>query len=405
MSNDPSTSPQIDPYLRIRADKVTQLLDMVGELGLAVSGVTRHPGLVNLELDGFEMAAHRLDLLVREAQDLVSSLRLVPVGQVFRRMDRLVRDLSHQTGKILEIQFEGEDVEIDKAVVDQLADPLMHLIRNSADHGLELPADRVKAGKSKKGKIILQALQRGREVLIVVADDGRGLNRGAILERARKRGLIAPDKEPSDAEIWNCIFQSGFSTASAVTNLSGRGVGMDVVQNTIQTLRGRIEVDTQAGLGTQTTLVIPLSLAFLESLIVRTEDCLYAIPIDSVNEVFQPEESTTIRSSASGDVMIMRQGTAIPIIHLVNGHNSQTLTKIIVVVQTSRGRLGLQMDEVIGQQQVVMKPLTGHLVNIRGGAGCALLSSGEVAIALDVEQLIKDNQTADSHPVGNAGIN
>jgi two-component system, chemotaxis family, sensor kinase CheA len=405
MSNESVTNPQIDPFLRIRADKVTQLLDMVGELGLAVSGVTHHPGLAAVELEGFEMAAHRLDMLVREAQDMVSSLRLVPVGQVFRRMDRLVRDLSHQTGKIIEIQLEGEDVEIDKAVVDQLADPLMHLIRNSADHGLEKTTDRVKVGKPEKGKITLQAAQRGREVLIIVADDGRGLDREAILERARKRGLIPRDKEPSNAEIWNCIFQSGFSTASGVTNISGRGVGMDVVKKTIQDLRGRIEVNTQAGRGTQTTLIIPLSLAFLESLIVRTQDCLYAIPIDSVNEVFQPEESAIIRSSASGDVIIMRQGIAIPLVHLINGNDNQELTKIVVVIETSQGRIGLLMDEVIGQQQVVMKPLTGHLMNIRGGAGCALLSSGEVAIALDVEQLFEEIQTMDSHPTGQTGIN
>jgi len=392
MANDPVNNSPVDPYLRIRADKVTQLLDLVGELGLAVSGVSRHPGLVDLELEGFEMAAHRLDMLVREAQDMVSALRLVPVGQVFRRMERLVRDLSHQTGKSIEIHLEGEDVEIDKAVVDQLADPLMHLIRNSADHGLEKPEDRVKAGKTEKGRITLQAVQRGREVLIIVADDGRGLNREAILERAHKRGIIPLDKVPPDAEIWNCIFQSGFSTASAVTNLSGRGVGMDVVLNTIQSLRGRIEVNTQPGLGTQSTLIIPLTLAFLESLIVRTQSCLYAIPIDAVNEVFQPEESATIRSSASGDVMIMRQGIAIPLVNLINGKDNHKLTQIVVVVQTSRGRLGLLMDEVIGQQQVVMKPLTGHLMDIRGGAGCALLSSGDVAIALDVEQLIKENQ-------------
>jgi two-component system, chemotaxis family, sensor kinase CheA len=400
MSNEPAANLQVDPYLRIRAEKVTQLLDMVGEMGLAVSAVTHHPGLTDLELEGFEMAAHRLEMLVREAQDMVSSLRLIPVGQVFHRMDRLVRDLSRQTGKALEIQLEGEDVEIDKAVVDLLGDPLMHLIRNSADHGLEKPDDRVKAGKPEQGKITLKAAQRGREVLIIVADDGRGLNREAILERARSRGLLPRDKEPLDSEIWNCIFQSGFSTASAVTNLSGRGVGMDVVKNTIQALRGRIEVNTIPNQGTQTTLVIPLSLAFLESLIVRTQDCLYAIPIDAVNEVFQPDESEMIRSSASGDVMIMRQGIAIPLINLINEKDNRQLKQIVVVIQTSWGRLGLMMDEIIGQQQVVMKPLTGHLVKIRGGAGCALLSSGEVAIALDVEQLIKEKSAENSKQPG-----
>ena len=349
------------------------------------------------------MAAHRLEILIHEAQDVVSSLRLVPVGQVFHRMERVARDLTHQTGKAFDIVLEGEDVEIDKAVVDQLGDPLMHLIRNSADHGLEQTADRAQAGKPDKGKITLQAAQRGREVLITVADDGRGLNRTAILNRAIQKGLISPDKPPSDQELWNCIFKSGFSTASSVTNLSGRGVGMDVVQTTIHSLRGRIEVKSWPGQGTLITLVIPLTLAFLESLIVRTGDCLYAVPIDAVNEVLQPDEQSTIRSSASGDIMIMRQGSSIPLISLNNQRSNQELTTIVVVAQTTHGKIGLLMDEVLGQQQVVMKPLTGHLKDIRGGVGCALLSSGEVAIALDVEQLFMNDKQAASRSTNSMG--
>jgi two-component system, chemotaxis family, sensor kinase CheA len=248
-------------------------------------------------------------------------------------------------------------------------------------------------------------VQRGREVLIIVSDDGRGLNREQILKRALEKGLVSATKQPTDQEIWNYIFQSGFSTASEVTTISGRGVGMDVVKNTINSLRGRIEINTRQGQGTQITLVIPLSLAFLESLIVRIQDCLYAIPIDAINEVFQLEESAAIRSSASGDVVVMRLGMAIPLIHLIDGSDNQKLAPIVVVLQTSQGRLGLQIDEILGQQQVVMKQLTGHLKKIRGGAGCALLSSGEVAIALDVEQLIKEDQARNSSPSGKTGTN
>ncbi len=383
---------QADPFLRVRADKVTQLLDLVGELGLAALAVTHHPGLTGLELEGFENAAHRLEMLIHEAQDLTSALRLVPVGQVFRRMQRLVRDLAQQTGKLFEIGLEGEEVEIDKAVVDQLSDPLMHLIRNAADHGLEAPLERAAQGKPDKGRLLLSAAQRGREIHITVGDDGRGLNRAAILKRARERGLLGSEATPEDKVIWNYIFQSGFSTASAITNLSGRGVGMDVVQNTIHALRGRVEVQTQAGQGTRVTLIIPLTLAFLESMVVRWQDRLYAIPIDSVSEVFQPAAEAIVRSSASAETMVLRQGAPVPLINpealSAAGANRVLASQIVVVAQTSRGQVGLLMDEIIGQQQVVMKPLTGPLRYIRGGVGCALLSSGEVAVALDVDLLL-----------------
>jgi len=380
-----------DPFLRIRADKVTQLLDLVGELGLAAGAVTRQARLAQLEAEGFEAAAHRLEVLIHEAQDQASALRLVPLSQVFQRMQRLVRDLAHQTGKQFDVVLEGEEVEIDKVVVDQLSDPLMHLIRNAADHGLEPPPERVAAGKPARGRLILSAAQRGREVLMAVADDGRGLNREAILQRARERGLIGPHDTPDDKVLWNCIFQSGFSTAAEVTNLSGRGVGMDVVQNTIRALRGHVEIETQAGQGTRITLAIPLTLAFLESLVVRADDRLYAIPIDTVSELFQPAVETVIRSSASAETVVLRQGTAVPLVSLApaQGQAPPALAgRMVVVAQTRRGKVGLVADEVIGQQQVVMKPLTGHLRDIRGGVGCALLTSGEVALALDAERFV-----------------
>ena len=397
MTFDPISPSTNDSFLRIRAEKVTQLLDLVGELGLSVMEITHHPALLGLELEGFDNSAHRLDILVHEVQDIVSSLRLIPVSQVFHRMERVARDLSHQTGKLFEMIMVGEDVEIDKAVVDQLADPLMHLIRNSADHGLESPEDRILQGKPEKGKLTLSAVQRGREVLITVADDGRGLNREVILERGRQRGLLPKNKEPNDQEIWSCIFQSGFSTVKQITNLSGRGVGMDVVQNTIRTLHGRIEISTKPGVGTQMTMVIPLSLAFLESMVVRTQDRLYAIPIDSVDEVFQPDQESILRSTASNEIMVMRQGKAIPLISLEESDDNHRLSNIIVVTNSPLGKLGLMMDEIIGQQQVVMKPLSGHLKNIRGGVGCALLSSGDVAIALDVESLLSNEKITHSN--------
>lgn len=397
MTAEPISSPQSDPYLRIKADKVSRLLDIIGELGLSALGVIHHPSINGLELEGFELASHQLERLIYETQDIVSSLRLVPLANVFHRMERVGRDLAHQTGKKFEMVLEGEDVEIDKTVVDKLADPLMHLIRNSADHALELPKERTALGKPERGKIVLKAVQHGRDVLISISDDGRGLNREAILKRARERGLIHPDAEPSDQEVWNCIFHSGFSTVKEITNLSGRGVGMDVVQNTIRSLHGRIEVDTHAGQGTQITLVIPLSLAFLDSMIVRSHDYLFAIAIDSVKEVFQLQFESIINDSASGKRMVMRQNKSVPLIDIGDGDSdSLSGTKIVVVTQTIQGDVGLLIDEVVDQQQVMMKPLSGHLNHIRGGVGCALLASGEVAIALDLDQLF-NQETRDNN--------
>lgn len=390
---------QNDPFLRIRGDKVMQLLDLVGELGLATVAVTRHPAVTSLEQEGLESATHRLELLTRQVQELASSLRLVPAGQVFQRMKRLVRDLAKQTGKSFHIVLHGEDVQIDKTMLDQLAEPLLHLIRNAADHGLETPAERKAAGKPEQGRITLSAAQQGQEIHIEVRDDGRGLKGRAILKRARETGLVGENECPDDETMWNLIFKPGFSSATEVSNLSGRGVGLDVVRSVVHSLRGRTEVETEPGQGTRVKLILPVTLAFLESLVVRSKERLYAIPIDVVFEVFKPKTDQIVHIRASNSVMVSRQGTSIPInqLHSVdsmcvdpNNGDQPLEDQLIVVVQTSHGSFGLPVDEIVGQQHVVMKPLKGYLRTIRGGAGCALLSSGEVAIAMDVERLSQE---------------
>jgi len=395
------TSAQQETFLRVKASKVSLLLDLVGELSLAAQVVTHHPALERLELEGLDVASHRLELLIREAQRLASSLRLVPVGELFQQMQRAVRDLSRETGKPIDLVLEGEETEIDKVVVDELKDPLMHLVRNAADHGLEPAAERVAAGKPEQGRITLTAAQKGQEIHIAVADDGRGLDREAILKRARQTGLVGADEEPDDATVWSFILKAGFSTSEQVSNLSGRGVGMDVVQNAIHSLRGRMAVDTRRGEGTRIDLFIPLTLAFLESMVVRSCRRLYAIPIDVVLQVFRPEAAQVIHASADDSETVSRQGALVPVSRLqrlyaenaagsgdARDDDDRPLSEqVIVVVQTSGGPFGVPVDEIVGQQQVVMKPLEGRLRDIRGGAGIALLSSGEVAIALDVERL------------------
>jgi len=383
-------------FLRVQADKLDRLMDLAGELSLGVSEVIYSPDLVGLELTEFEKSAHRLKMVVREIQDTAAELRKVSVGDVFRRMRRMVRELERQTEKKIELIMIGEDTEIDKVVADRLYEPLVHVLRNSADHGLESTAERVAKGKPETGRITLTAAQLGGDIQITVADDGRGLHREKILARARERGLVGLNEEPEDSNLWKVIFQPGFSTAEIVTNLSGRGVGMDVLNDTMKALRGRISVDSKAGEGTFVNLSIPLSLAFLDSLVMRIGQRLYATPVDVVSEVFRPElrQISTV-SAGNGAEMIRVREELVPICRLQRfyGEDCQELqpleTLVIVVFKTSYGQIGLPVDEMYDQQQVVMKPLQGQLSSIRASIGCALLGTGEVAVVLDCEELAR----------------
>lgn len=385
---------QNSAFLRVSADKVSRLMDLVGELSLSVSETVRSPDLAGLDLTEFEKSAHRLMMIVREVQDAAAELRLVSVAEVFRRLRRMVRELERQTGKKIDLILEGEETAIDKVVADRLYEPLVHVVRNSADHGLESSADRLAAGKSESGHITLAAAQVGSDIQITVADDGRGLNRERILSRARERGLVGPEEEPEDHVLWKVIFQPGFSTAEAVTNLSGRGVGMDVLNNTMKDLRGRVSIESDWGQGSSVVLSIPVTLAFLDCMVMRLGKRLLATPIDVVADIFQPGDGQILSISAdSGSEMVRVRDQFVPICRLEHfyGEDAPSLTpldqSIVIVFHTSAGLIGLPVDEMLDQQQVVMKPLVGQLANIRASWGCALLGSGEVALVLDCERL------------------
>jgi len=389
-----AASAQAAALLRVSADKVSRLMDLVGELSLSVSETVRSPDLDGLELSEFEKSAHRLMMIVREVQDAAAELRLVPVGEVFRRLRRMIRELERQTGKKIELVLDGEDTAIDKVVADRLYEPLVHVVRNSADHGLEPPEERIAAGKPESGRIVLSAAQVGSEIQITVADDGRGLNRRRILARARERGLVGAVEEPEDHVLWKVIFQPGFSTAEAVTNLSGRGVGMDVLNSTMKDLRGRIAVDSIWGRGAEVVLSIPVTLAFLDCMVMRLGNRLFATPIDVVADIFQPGDDQILDISADdGTEMVRVRDDFVPIRRLEHfyGEDDSRLTplgkSIVVVFNTSSGPVGLPVDEMLDQQQVVMKTLVGQLENIRASWGCALLGTGEVALVLDCERL------------------
>ncbi|WIV51296.1 chemotaxis protein CheA [Marivivens sp. LCG002] len=380
--------------VRVSSDKISRLMDLVGELSLSVSETVHSPDLQGLDLTSFDAAVHRLTMIVREVQDVATELRLVPMDDVFKRLRRMVRELERQTGKKIELTIEGGDTAIDKLVADRLYDPLLHVIRNSADHGLETTPERIEAGKDERGLIRLAASQIGSEVRIVVEDDGRGLNREKILKRARERGLFGPEEEPEPSTLWRVIFQPGFSTAETVSNLSGRGVGMDVLNSTMSALRGRITVDSEAGKGTKVCLFIPVSLAFLDCIILRMGRHLFAVPIDVVNEIARPSADEMMNISAEGKREMFRlRGEMIPIIRLdkffnePDPHYDGEVPNILVVFKTATGTIAVPVDEVLDRQQVVMKPLVGRLSSVRASFGCALLGTGEVALVLDCERL------------------
>ena len=386
-----------DVLLRVSSEKIGRLMDLVGELSLSVSETINAPDVAALDLVGFEAAAHRLSMIVSEVQDAASELRLVPVAEVFRRLRRMVRELQRDTGKTIELELRGEGTAIDKLVADRLYDPLLHVVRNAADHGLEPEADRIAAGKPAAGRIILSAAQVGSEVRIQVIDDGRGLDRARILQKARERGLFAPGETPEDAAIWKAIFEPGFSTAEAVTTLSGRGVGMDVLNTTMTALRGRISVASEAGNGTSVSLHIPVSLAFLDSIILRLGDQLFCVPIEDIVEIARPAGVDRMQVSAEGGREMLRlRDRLIPVCRLERFFSgmraaSRPLSETVsIIFEPSGGPIAVPVDEVLDRQQVVMKPLAGALADVRASWGFALLASGDVAMVLDCERLTTD---------------
>ncbi len=393
-ASDEEAKDQKAEFLRVDARKISLLLDLASEIGLACGAVTHHPALEGLELEGYSQAAHKLELLVREMQNEVSGMRLVAVAGVFQRMRRVVRDTAMRTGKEVELVLEGEETEIDKVMVDALQDPLVHVLRNAIDHGIELPEERVALGKSRVGRIVLSASHQGGEVSIEVSDDGAGIKRDRVRERAESRGLIQPGAELSDDETLSLVFAPGFSTKETVDELSGRGVGMDVVKTTITGLRGRVGLKSTEGRGSRLTMTMPLTLAFVESMVVRERDRLFALPIEKVFEVFKAEASQISRNSADGQTLVKVRGTMVPVLWL---HRFWTDTtgiptddvdgRILVVVQTSHGEFALPVDALLGNQQVMLKPLRGPLAGIRAAAGCGMLRTGDVALAIDCEQL------------------
>ncbi len=386
-----SSTPLKQADIRVSIDKIDQLINLVGELVISEAMVTHNPDLASLESERFVKSVRQLNKNVRDLQEVAMSMRMLPISGTFRKMIRVVHDVSRKVGKNVELKLAGEETEVDRTIVEKIADPLLHIIRNAVDHGIDTPEERITAGKPEMGSLLLEAKHSGNEIWITVSDDGRGLHREKILSRAKERGLIDPGAEPLDSEVWKMIFLPGFSTAEAVTDFSGRGVGMDVVKRNIEKLHGRIDVTSTTGKGSHFILRIPLTLAIIEGMLVRVGGVIYVIPIVGTRESLQPKQETI--TTTNGMEVVRIRDELIPVVRLHDLHqlqpDSMDLTDgIVIVIEDEESRVCLFVDEVVGERQVVVKGLPQYFGEVPHLAGCTILGDGDISLILDLVSII-----------------
>jgi len=390
----PAPAAQVESStLRVSVSKVDQLINLVGELVITQAMLAQKSRELDASLNQQLLAGLAdLDRNTRDLQEAVMSIRMIPMSVVFNRFPRMLRDLAGKLGKKVELITHGEATELDKGLVEKITDPLTHLIRNSCDHGIEMPEERRARGKPEHGTITLSASHQGGSILIEVRDDGKGLNREKLLSKAREKGIDAPDSL-SDAEVWNLIFAPGFSTAAEVTDVSGRGVGMDVVKKNIASLNGTVEIDSAEGFGMSVKVRLPLTLAIMDGMSVRVSDEVYILPLSSVIESFQinPKDINTV---AQGAQLVKVREEYMPVIELEQvfqvprfEHNASS--PIMVVVEAEGARVALMVDELLGQQQVVIKNLESNYRKVNNVSGATILGDGKVALILDTSGLVR----------------
>lgn len=379
--------------IRVELGKLDSLINLIGELVIAENMLIHNPDLKGLELENFNKAGQHMSKLVRELQEMAMTIRMIPVSGLFRRMIRLVHDISVKAGKKVDLELIGEETEIDKTVIETITDPLVHLLRNSLDHGLEPPDERLAAGKDETGTVRLTARHEEGEVWVTIEDDGRGLNKEKILEKAISKGLVEGDgSDLTDRQIHNMIFAPGFSTAEKITDISGRGVGMDVVKKNLEKIKGKIDVVSTPGEGSKITLRIPLTLAIIDGMIVRVGTSTCIVPTLSMLEAFRPEmEQITI--TPDGDELAKFRGNFLPIVRLHDilgkeADSHELANGILIVLEYQETRFCLFIDEILGQQQTVIKGLSTFIGNVPGVSGCTILGDGGVCLILDVGTLV-----------------
>lgn len=376
--------------LQVKVDtlKLDNLVDLAGELVIAQAMLRQHPYVLAADDQQLVHTLGQLNQITSSLQTMAMTLRMVPIKSTFQKMVRLVRDLARHSGKKIQLTMEGEETEIDRNVVEELYEPMVHMIRNSVDHGLETPEERQAAGKSADGEIRLKAYHRGGNIIVEISDDGRGLDQNRIIEKARANGLIGNESKLGDDEINNLIFQPGFSTAKAVSDISGRGVGMDVVKKAIEKLRGRVDIHTQSGKGSTFVIRLPLTLAIIEGMLVRVGDERYVIPALSIIESFRPtvEQYSTVEGKGE---MILSRGRLIPMVRLGRIFGCRTEVEhpwegLAVIVEYDGKRMCLLLDELLGKEEVVIKNMGEMMKAVQGIAGGAILGDGRVGLILDM---------------------
>ncbi len=385
------TNVQVSPTVRVDISKLDYLMNMVGEL---LINKTRLEGL-NINSEIYTDIIQQLDRVTMDLHHIVMQIRMVPIGGIFNRFPRMIRDLSKELDKEIELLVEGAETELDRSIIDELADPLMHILRNAVDHGIETPTERKKKGKPPVGKILLNAYQKGSEIIIEVEDDGKGIDTNQLVRKAIAKGLINSEEaeEMDDREKLYLIFHPGFSTSENITDISGRGVGMDVVKRVVESLDGQVFIETEKGVGTRFTISLPLTLAITQALMVKINGETFAIPLGTISEtiMIDPKEIRQVRGQ---DVIILRQST----IPLVEGARQLNLNveydKFIdgeeipvVVINSGERQVGLIVDELLNQQEIVIKSLGNYLTGIKNISGATIVGDGDVALILDVRNI------------------
>ena len=383
-------------FISLSLAKADRLMDLIGELVISESMVTQNPDLAGLELDNFQKSARQLRKIITEMQDTVMSIRMVPLAATFQKMNRIVRDMSKKMNKEVKLTIIGEDTEVDKNIIEHISDPLMHLVRNSIDHGIETTEERIDKGKEPIGNLVLEAKNAGSDVLIIVKDDGKGLNEEKIIKKARENNILEKNEnEMTKKEIFNLIFLPGFSTKESVSEYSGRGVGMDVVMKNIEKIGGSVSVDSIEEIGTSMTIKIPLTLAIIDGMNVKVGESRYTLPTSSIKEFFRPKEEELIKDPDNNE-MIMVRGQCYPILRLnehfaVNTKINELWEGVLIMAEHDERGFCIWVDELLGQQQVVVKALPSYIKNtknIRDLAGCTLLGDGNISLIIDMGNIM-----------------
>lgn len=384
-------------FVKIDTAKLDELFDSVGELVIAQNFLAENGAIRDLEDENVAKTIETLSKITRLIQNRVMSLRMVPIKDTFDKMKRVVRDASKKVNKEVKLHVVGEDTEIDKTMIDALSDPLIHIIRNAIDHGLEATAeDRTGNGKAAEGNVTLRAFHRGGNIAIEVMDDGRGINREKVLAKAIERGVAREDEEYTDSQVYAFLMQAGFSTAEKITDISGRGVGLDVVRNFIESMRGKIEVESELGKGSKFTILLPLTLAIIDGMLVKSSGETFIIPTLSIVESFRPDQEIVHTAQGKGEFVNLRE-ELLPIVRLnrILGLNDETPPPwegTLVCAENEKGRFTILVDELVGRQQVVIKTLGRALSKLKEISGGAVLGNGEVALILNVEGLYRDEE-------------